>query len=311
MNRYCLSYPIEEQNFEPVIIAIGYFDGVHLGHQRVIKHAYKTAKEKKLPCGIMTFNPHPKQVMEKQAKIDQITPLETKLRHFEELNVDISYIVNFTKEFAAITPKEFIEKFLLKLNVKGVIVGFDFTFGHKGLGTVETLKELSEERFFVDVIEPYYYQGEKVSSTKIRHYLLTGRVSQVKSLLGRNYSFIGKVVHGQKRGRTIDFPTANLELVEDYLDIKNGVYVVKVEYLGQAYTGVMNVGFKPTFFENKENHTYEIYLLDFNQMIYDITLGVEIIEFIREEKKFNSIDDLKRQISKDVQHAKETIANLI
>lgn len=309
MDIYELSYPLESNDFNSIVIAIGFFDGVHLGHQKVINEACKTAKKMDLPCGIMTFTPHPKQVMGEKIKIDQITPNIRKLKEFEKLNIDVSYIVNFTKEFAKISPEEFVE-FLLQLNVKGVIVGFDFTFGYKGLGTATTLKELAKGRFTVDIVEPFFYEDEKVSSTRIRDNLLNGNIEVVNKLLGRNYSFAGKVVQGFMRGRTIGFPTANLQLLDDYLPIKNGVYVVKVQYHNTYYSGVMNVGYKPTFFDDNSNHTYEIYIIDFSEDIYDEVLEVEVLDFIREEKKFDSIEGLKQQIKFDVQNAKNIMLNI-
>lgn len=307
-----LNYPINDnEQFKPCVLALGFFDGVHLGHQKVIKSAGKIAKEKNLPYGIMTFNPHPKEVMGITEKIDQITPLDSKLRILDDLGVDICYLVKFDKKFAGISPMEFIDQFLLKLNVKGVVAGFDFTFGNKGIGTPDTLIKNSKGEYTVEIIDPYYDNGQKISSTRIRDYLLTGNISDVSRLLGRYYSFKGKVIHGDKRGRTIGFPTANLELAEDYLDIKNGVYLVKNIIEGQTYIGVMNVGFKPTF-DNNENHTtYEIFILNFSKEIYDKVIEVELLEYIRAERKFNSIGDLKVQIEKDVRYANKFITNMV
>ncbi len=311
MKTYRLTYPIKENNFEENIVAIGFFDGLHLGHQKVIKRACEKAKSENLPCAVMTFNPHPREVMGLKEKIDQITPLETKLMLFEELGVDISYVVHFTKEFAAISPKEFVEKFLMQLQVKGVVVGFDFTYGHKGKGTAEALKEDSIGRFSVDIVSPYFDHGEKVSSTRVRDSLLSGNTDDVKRLLGRNYTFLGKVVHGDKRGRTIGFPTANLALMEEYLKIKNGVYAVKVNYQNQIYIGVMNVGFKPTFTEDVKTPTYEVYMIDFHDEIYNQILEVEILDYIRDERKFNSIDELVTQIEKDVNDVSQLMKRIM
>lgn len=310
MEIYRLTHPIEERNYPASIIAIGFFDGVHLGHQQVIKKACKIAKDNNLLCGVMTFDPHPKEVMGIKNKIDQITPIESKLNVFKEMGLDLAYLVNFTKEFASISPNDFIEDFLLKLNIKGVVVGFDFTFGYKGLGTPQTLKENKVNRFTVDVIEPFIDNGEKVSSTRVRKNLLNGKISEVKRLLGRNYTIFGKVVHGYKRGRTIGFPTANIELVEDYLNIKNGVYVVKVHHKKKTYAGVMNVGFKPTFDEKENVPTYEVYIIDFHGSIYNEILKVEIIDYIRNEIKFNSIEELTNQINKDVEYTKQMMIKM-
>lgn len=310
MDVNIISYPINECSFKPVVLAIGYFDGVHLGHQQVIKKAIKIAKEKGVSCGVMTFDPHPKEVIGENIHIEKITPLASKLKQLELLNIDICYVVNFTRELASVSPKEFIDNFLVKLNVQGVIAGFDFAFGHKGSGSGETLREESNGRFTVDIVEPFYYHGEKISSTRIREFLLTGLVTEAKNLLGRNYSFIGRVISGDKIGRTLGFPTANLELIDEYIALKNGVYVVKVKYDNQAYIGVMNVGNRPTLKRELNEISYEIFILDFNEMIYGKVIEVELIDYIREEKKFNNLDELKRQISRDVDFARSKVVNI-
>ena len=305
MNVLHISYPLTD-NYLPSVIAIGFFDGIHIGHQMVISKACSVAAERKLPCAVMTFDPHPKTVTGEIAKIEQITPLDSKLQQLSALNIDICYVVNFTKEFAGLTPKEFIEDFLMRLKPAGVVVGFDFTFGKKGEGTVKELLNFSAGRFTCDVVEPHFDHIGKISSTRVRDALLTGRVDEASQLLGRNYSFSGKVIHGEKRGRTIGFPTANLELSEDYLPIKRGVYLVKVTILDSHYNGVMNVGYKPTFALG-QTVTYEIFLLDFNHDIYGQIIQVELVDFLRGEVKFANIQELKVQISKDVQFAQKRV----
>lgn len=310
MDVYKISYPIKEESYMPAVLAIGYFDGVHLGHQQVINKTVKIAKERGVLCGVMTFDPHPKEVISDIMHIAKITPLESKLKQFELQNVDICYVVNFTKELASIPPKDFVENLIVKLKVQGVIVGFDFAFGTKGSGNGETLKNESNGRYTVDIVEPYYAHGEKISSTKIRECLLNGKVIESKELLGRNYSFIGKVISGDKIGRTLGFPTANVELTEEYIELKNGVYVVKVKYDNQAYTGVMNVGYRPTINREIKELSYEIFILDFNEMIYGKIIEVELIDYIREEKKFNNLDELKQQISVDIDFARRKVVNI-
>ncbi|TCS82988.1 bifunctional riboflavin kinase/FAD synthetase [Tepidibacillus fermentans] len=310
MQVFELTYPLKERDYEPSIVAIGFFDGVHLGHQKVIKRACEIARSRNLVCGVMTFDPHPKQVMGIKDKIDQITPIHSKLKQLETLHVDFTYIIQFTKEFANISPEEFVENILLKLNVRGIVVGFDFTFGYKGLGTPKTLVELSQGYFTVDVIDSYNYKREKISSTRVRDRLLSGDIHEVRSLLGRNYSFYGRVVRGDQLGRTIGFPTANLELLEDYLILKNGVYVVKVNFQGKTYPGVMNIGYKPTVKQNLKSPTYEVHLIDFDGDLYGQILEVELLDYIRGEKKFSGIHELKEQIYKDTLEAKKAFVNI-
>lgn len=309
MKIYEISFPLIEDDYQPSVVAIGYFDGVHLGHQQVIKRACQMAKQIHLPCGILTFTPHPKEVLGMNHKIDQITPIDSKLKLIEKLGPDFSYVVQFTKAFAAISPQEFMEQFLTKLNIKGVVVGFDFTFGYKGLGTTETLIE--QEKLIVDIVEPYFDNGEKISSTRVRDELISGKTANVKRLLGRNYSFSGRVIHGDKRGRTIGFPTANLQPKEDILYLKKGVYAVKVHFQNQSFVGVMNIGYKPTFEEQKYEPSYEVHILDFQGDLYGEIIEIELIEFLRDEKKFQSVDELKQQILADIHYAKKAIIDLI
>jgi len=305
-----ISYPIKEDSYKPVVLAIGYFDGVHLGHQQVIRKAVKIAKEKGVSCGVMTFDPHPKEVIGDNIHIEKITPLPSKLEQFELQNIDICYVVNFTSELASISPKEFIENFLVKLNVQGVIAGFDFAFGNRGSGNGETLRVESNGRFTVDIVEPFYYQGEKISSTRIRDYIMAGKLAEAKHLLGRNYSFIGQVISGDRIGRTLGFPTANIELTDEYVELKNGVYVVRVKYYDHAYLGVMNVGYRPTLNRKLKELSYEVFILDFNEMIYGKIIEVELIDYIREEKKFNDLDELKQQIARDIDFARSKVVNI-
>ncbi|KXG43429.1 bifunctional riboflavin kinase/FAD synthetase [Tepidibacillus infernus] len=306
-----LSYPLTLDRYQPSVIAIGYFDGVHKGHQQVIKKACQIAKQYDLLCGVMTFFPHPKEVISNDKKIDQITPLEMKLQQFEKMNVDLSYVVHFSKRFSRITPEEFVNEFLVKLNVKGVVVGFDFKFGHMGMGNPETLRNLNQGRFSVDVVHAFQDDIGKISSSRIRDYLLSGQVELANQLLGRNYSFSGRVVHGDKRGRTIGFPTANLQLLEEYLTIRKGVYVVKTQYHGRSYAGVMNIGYKPTFSDDQNLPTYEVYLIDFDGDLYGQVLEIEVIKFLREEKKFNHLNELKKQITYDIEQAKKAMINIM
>lgn len=309
MHIYHISYPIIEKKFFDNILAIGFFDGVHLGHQEVIKRAQKIAKEKNILCSVMTFNPHPLQVIGINKKIDEITPIKTKVRIFEEMKIDICYIVEFTKEFADINPQEFIDDFLMKLSVKGIVIGYDFSFGKEGAGKPEILRKLSNERYSVDIIEQYSDQAKKISSSRIRENLLLGNMKEANRLLGRNFTFKGKVIHGYKRGRILGYPTANIELIENFMSVKSGVYVVRVLYADASYTGVMNIGTKPTF-ELEDISTIEIHILDFSQEIYGELIEVELLEYIRDEKKFNNIEELKKEINSDIEKARNLLLSL-
>jgi len=305
-----LSYPLSPQlETTPVAMAIGYFDGVHLGHRRVIQKAIDAAAVHGWQSAVMTFDPHPREVLGQTGYTKYLTPLEDKLEQFAKMGVDIAYVMTFDIPFSSIYPEDFVNECLVPLQAGHVVVGFDFTFGYRGTGTAHTLHQLSQERFTLDIISPVNRYGEKVSSTIIREYLHHGEVEQARHLLGRPYRIKGTVVHGDARGRTIGFPTANIALEQPYLVGKNGVYGVRVKVDGETYYGVMNIGIKPTFALEKKEKSLEVHLFDFQQDIYGKDLTVEFLFFLREEQKFAGVDALIAQIHKDVATAKEKLAS--
>lgn len=312
MKTISLHYPLPEEVVpaSPGVIALGYFDGVHLGHRRVIQKAIDIAKANGWQSTVLTFDPHPREVLGKSGYTRYLTPLADKLEQFEKLGVDITYVMKFDISLAAVYPEDFVEECLLPLSCRHVVVGFDYTFGHRGMGTAATLQELSKGRYEVDVIGPVNRLGEKVSSTIIREYLLNGDVEQTQQLLGRPYKVRGTVVHGDKRGRTIGFPTANVSVSAPYLIGKNGVYGVRFKVDQAVYHGVMNVGIKPTFELEKKEKSLEVHLFDFSDEIYGKEVEVEFLFYIREEQKFAGVDALIAQIQKDVQTAKQRFARI-
>jgi riboflavin kinase/FMN adenylyltransferase len=304
-----LHYPLTQFNRAPgaIVMAIGDFDGVHLGHQEVIRTAKRLALQHDCFSAIMTFHPHPREVLGHTKYAKYIAPYADKMARFAALDIDYSYSVHFDKTFARVTASEFVEEMLMKLNINTVVVGFDFTFGYLGAGTVETLKELADGRFKVEVVRPYHLDGEKVSSTVIREHLHFGDVFTASEFLGRPYQVSGRVVKGEQRGRTIGFPTANIEVEQPYVIPCNGVYIVECFVHGQAHYGVMNIGKKPTFHDQFET-TLEAHLFDFDLDIYGAEIQVHFLMFIRSEKRFNGIQELIAQIQADVELAKEKIA---
>ncbi len=304
MQIYDVKYPISiPQNRHDIVLAIGYFDGVHLGHQQVIKAAKERANLLGIPCAVMTFHPHPREVLGQQAFPHAVTPINEKMLMFKELGVDESYIVQFDKIFSTVSPKHFIDEVLLPLGVKAVVIGFNYTFGHKGAGTVEQLKRYSEGRYIVDVVDPVLIEGEQVSSTLIRERLLNGGVDSVSTLLGRPYKIRGKVIRGEGRGKKLGFPTANIMLSDSYYIPRTGVYAVKVKSHGHGYEGVMNVGYKPTFHRDETDISLEVHLFDYHADLYETQLEIEFISYLRGEKKFDSIELLVEQIKKDCEQA--------
>ncbi|ERI09125.1 bifunctional riboflavin kinase/FAD synthetase [Aneurinibacillus aneurinilyticus] len=306
-----LHYPLPPDfKGEPCVLALGYFDGVHAGHRRVIQKAIDTAKSLGMKSAVMTFDPHPREVLGQSGYTQYLTPVDEKLEQLKTMGVDVAYVVHFNISFAAIYPEDFIDEFLIQLSAKHVVVGFDYTFGHRGKGTVFTLKEHSHGRYSVDVIAPVNRFGEKISSTLIREYLYSGKIKEATQFLGRPYCVRGTVVHGEKRGRTIGFPTANLRLSAPYIVPRNGVYGVRAKLEGKVYDGVMNVGIKPTFENERKEKSLEVHLFDFMGDIYDKAMEIQFLFFIREEQKFAGVDALIAQINSDVATAKEQFAKL-
>lgn len=307
MKTISLSYPIPTDFHEPNLsaIALGYFDGVHLGHRRVIQKAIDIAKANGWQSTVLTFDPHPREVLGQSGYNHYLTPLPDKLEQFEKMGVDTTYVMQFDISFAAVYPEDFIDECLLPLSCRHVVVGFDYTFGHRGMGTAQTLQEMSQGRYGVDIVGPVNRLGEKVSSTVIREYLHHGDVEQARHLLGRPYKVRGTVVHGDKRGRTIGFPTANVAALRPYLIGKNGVYGVRFTVDQETHFGVMNVGIKPTFELEKKEKSLEVHIFDFSKEIYGKEVEIEFLFFIREEKKFAGVDALIAQIQQDVVTAKK------
>jgi riboflavin kinase/FMN adenylyltransferase len=304
-----LSYPLpHDLDPSPCSIALGYFDGVHIGHRRVIQKAIDVAKAHGWKSAVMTFDPHPREVLGQTGYTRYLTPLPDKLEQLDKLGVDLAYVMRFDIPFASVYPEDFIDECLIPLGCKHVVVGFDYTFGYRGMGTAQTLQEMSKGRYGLDIVGPVNRLGEKVSSTIIREYLHHGDVEHIRHLLGRTYKIKGVVVHGDKRGRTIGFPTANVRVSQPYLIGKNGVYGVRFIVDGQSYNGVMNIGIKPTFELEKKEKSLEVHLFDFQGEIYGKEVEVEFLFFIRDEQKFSGVEALIAQIHKDVELAKAKFA---
>ncbi|NHN28334.1 bifunctional riboflavin kinase/FAD synthetase [Paenibacillus sp. S3N08] len=309
--NYPITAPSSSSAMKPQVLAIGEFDGVHRGHQEVIKRARERADSLHISASIMTFHPHPREVLGQCKYTNLLTPVMAKMQLLEQLGVDDTYLVSFNPAFMQVTPEEFVENMLIPMQVNTVIVGFDFTFGYRGAGTPDDLCELAQGRFAVEVIRPFHQNGYKVSSTMVRHHLNSGEIEQANALLGRPYSIIGKVVTGDGRGRTIGFPTANIDLSAAFVIPELGVYAIQCHVNGQAYNGVMNVGKKPTFVENLEKPTLEAHLFDFSESIYGSEVSVDFISYIRPERKFSGVAELVAQISRDVEQAKQLFTSFV
>lgn len=301
---YPHTLPLEET--PETVAAIGFFDGIHKGHQKVIKAAVNEAKNKHMESAVITFHPHPSVILNTGTKhVKYITPMKEKKEILQQLDVDRLYVIKFNKELSLLSPKDFIDHFIKGLHIKHLIAGFDFTFGYKGQGNMNDISNYTNGAFTSTIIEQMSQFGEKISSTKIREFLMKGRIEEANALLGRCLSVKGIVVDGEKRGRTIGYPTANMEIADDFLLPKNGVYAVKVIYKNTSYEGMANLGVKPTFNTNELNPTIEVNIFDYNNDLYGEELKVEWCKFIREEKKFNGVHELVDQIKSDEKEIRE------
>jgi len=304
-----LSHPHRYQvnDFSPMVMALGYFDGVHRGHQKVILTAKEIAEEWNLKSAVMTFDPHPSVVLKKDVQhIEYITPLKEKIALIESLGIDILFVVEFTEMFASLLPQQFVDQYIIGLNIQHVVAGFDFTYGQLGKGTMETLPFHSREQFTQTVIEKQMEVDRKISSTLIRNVLRSGDVQYAAKLLGRPHKIRGKVVHGEKRGRKIGFPTANIEILDEYLIPPTGVYAVSIIIDDVEYNGVCNIGYKPTFHEEKgDKPSIEVHIFQFNEKIYNKEVTVKWHKRIRSEQKFNSVQELIKQIHQDKKEAEQ------
>jgi riboflavin kinase/FMN adenylyltransferase len=291
----------------PISIALGYFDGVHKGHQKVVGKAIHQAKELHVKSAVMTFDPHPSVVLgHKHQHIKHITPLEVKADQFEKMGLDYLFIVRFTSGFASLEPQEFVDQYLIGLNAVHVVAGFDYTYGKLGRGTMETLPFHSRGQFEQTTVHKLVDSTEKVSSSRIRQFIQSGDVAKANELLGRAYSMKGTVVHGEKRGRKIGFPTANIEQSYEYLMPAVGVYAVRIFVQHRWLDGVCNLGYKPTFKDpNEKAINIEVHIFDFNLSIYGEEVVITWHEWIRNEQKFSGIDELVQQIQKDKETAIE------
>ncbi|MGB4223012.1 MAG: bifunctional riboflavin kinase/FAD synthetase [Syntrophorhabdus sp.] len=292
-----------EEKFANPILTIGNYDGLHLGHRKIIERVEIKARENKGTSMLMTFHPHPLTILKPDRFIGLITPLPVKRRLIEEAGIDVMFIIPFTDEFHLFSPERFVENILVqKLGIKGLIVGYDFKFGKGGKGNVEYLAAKSTQYgFFFDIQEAITLDNEKVGSNRIRRMIQEGDVKKAGLHLGRPYMIEGTVMAGDGRGRTIGFPTINLQ-TEFPLIPGRGVYVSSVEIGGKRLPAVTNIGFNPTF--DGQSLTIETYIMDFSQDLYNQKVALYFLDRIRDEVKFSSVDELKDRIRKDVEIAR-------
>ncbi|MFC7061164.1 bifunctional riboflavin kinase/FAD synthetase [Halobacillus seohaensis] len=299
------------ESLSPSVLAVGFFDGIHKGHQRVISTAIKKAQELDVESAVMTFDPHPSVVLNNSIQHARyITPLPEKKQILKRMGVHTLYVVHFDQALASLSPENFVEKFFIDLKVLHVVAGFDFSFGFKGKGSMELLPIYAEGRFTTTTIPQVTQEENKVSSTRIRRLLDQGDVSGVENLLSRPFSLNGKVVSGEQRGRTIGYPTANILLNGAYYTPADGVYAVKVECNNELLEGMANFGVKPTFDENSQQSNLEVHIFDFDHDLYDEMITVYFYQLIRHEIKFDGAEQLKVQLHQDEKRSREVLATI-
>ncbi|HHU23470.1 MAG: riboflavin biosynthesis protein RibF [Bacilli bacterium] len=294
----------------PLIAALGQFDGLHEAHQVLIKKAVALAKERNLKSAVISFDPHPDIILKKQTDPSYLTPLDKKSTFIENLGVDYLLIVEFDEEVARLSHQDFVKSYLLALKVKGIVVGFDYRYGFKGLGNCQTLTSDSDGQIEVTVIDEIKYDNQKMGSTLIRQYLKEGRMEDVSALLGRFYEVEGKVIEGSKIGRKLNLPTANLAIRSDFAPLKSGVYAALVEFMNQKYIGVCNIGYNPTFNTQKERRL-EVHILNFEGELYDKTIKVQFVKWLRDEMVFKNLYEFQTQIENDIKLTKSLVAPLL
>lgn len=286
------------------VVTIGNFDGIHLGHQKLLQELIAKARELKLPATVITFEPQPNEYFNRSKIPPRLTRLREKLLILQNLGIDRVLCLRFNQTLANLTAEQFIENILINaLGIHQLIIGDDFRFGHARKGDLALLQQYAEKHNFIaEGMASFILDGERISSTRIRKALEIGDLKTAQQLLGRPFFMSGKVAHGEKRGRIIGFPTANIHLHRRAVPIL-GVYVVKMYLDNKVIQGVANVGNRPTVGGTRS--LLEVHLFDFNQDIYGRHVEVEFIHKLRDEKKYESFELLKQQIFKDAEQARE------
>jgi len=289
-------------------IALGVFDGIHLGHQKLIKQTVDKAKKNNGISIVVTFDPHPDKIINPESDVFLLTTLEERISLIKEADVDVVLIIKFSKMMSKMLPEDFIGKILVdSLQVKELFVGFNYKFGFRGKGNTDLLREYGRfYKFKTNILKPITKNHTIISSTRIKDYIKSGEIEKAQKLLGHDITISGKVISGKGRGRKLlNFATANIEIPPDKLIPVNGVYLVEAKIDNRKYYGLMNIGVRPTFRETER--TIEVHIINFNRKIYTKKVVVNVLQKIREEKCFNRPSLLKKQIEEDILTAHEII----
>jgi riboflavin kinase/FMN adenylyltransferase len=294
------------------VVTLGTFDGLHLGHQRIIDTVVKKAFGYNARNFLVTFDPHPRKILSKENNIKLLSTLDEKLALLTTCGIENILVINFTRDFSQLTPEQFLTKYLVEgTGVKEVVIGYDHHFGKGRGGGIDLLTDFGlKNNFDVTVVSEFVLDDETVSSTKVRHALIDGDLVKANKMLGRLYSFNGKVIRGDGRGRELGFPTANLQIEnEDKLLPAIGIYAAECIIDRNKFYGLLSIGSRPTFYSTGEIIP-EFYIFDFNKDIYDKAVRINVVERIRGEEKFNSAEELINQMKKDKEVGLEILSKL-
>ena len=293
-----LSNLFEIKLSESTIATIGTFDGIHIGHQKILNSLLRFSKENGLKSVVITFDPHPRKIINKKNSIKLISTIEEKKEKLKTLGIDYLIVQKFDEKFSETEAKKFVEILKNNINIKKLIVGYDHRFGKNRNADINDLKKYGKElNFEVIEIEALEIKEVNISSTKIRSAIQDGNIRLANSYLGYNFFLSGEVVKGHSRGKELGFPTANLKIDEDKIIPKNGVYLVKSKIDHQDIYGMMNIGYNPTF--NNKSKKIETHFFNLNKNLYGKIIKIELLEYIREEKRFETVDDLIQRLKLD------------
>lgn len=293
---------------EDIVLILGFFDGVHLAHQKVIKEGIRIGKERGLKVALMTFNRHPKIVYNKfdSSQYFYLTQTEQKIEKIEALGIDILYEVFFNSEFGNLSPQDFVDQYIVAWHAKVVVAGYDYTYGKPDIAGMKHLPDYADNRFEIIQVEEEKTLDQSVSSTAIRQYIKEGEVKKANAMLGYHYETLGFVVHGDARGRELGFPTANVRSHPYTLLPKIGVYAVWFTVKGQKYQGMASIGYNVTF-TDRQNLSVEVNVFDFDEEIYGDDVRIEWVAYLRDEEKFDSAEGLIEQLKQDEIDTKEIL----
>jgi riboflavin kinase/FMN adenylyltransferase len=290
----------EQSSDKEMLITIGSFDGVHLGHKYLISKLIDIAKQQNILSGVVTFRQHPQDLLKTKKKLLLLADLDTRVSLLKNEGVDSVVTLSFTEELSQLSARKFIELLKKYLKMRGLVIGTDFALGKNREGDITTLRKLGDDMdFTVTVVPPYKLNGEVVSSTTIRNALAKGDMKRVANLTGRSFDLHGMVAAGDKRGIELGFPTANLQVGINQATPPDGVYATWAHINGKVYKSMTNIGKRPTFGNNER--TIEIYILEYQGNLYGNKMSIDIVDRLRDEKKFNSAEELKSQITKDIE----------